>query len=228
MHLLQKHKKKTKATCPRRNTHTRACTHARVSRFLQKYSSAACLSLKSIVIASSATGPTQNHFSQTTNPLQHFSPTTSFHLYIQPLPVRPRPSLPVTSLFGEHCSSISNLGRHGEMRSCTSWDPWLQERDRNQESQWEQVPTQVLKQPTVLHQRSMCWHVLGWALVSLLQQLENYHGDWLSSLWGRGDDCWALSWLVQPEGAGFSSWDQALRATYDCPHPAFCSPVGYT
>jgi len=53
-----------------------------------------CLSLKSIVVGSSATGQTQNHFSQITNYLQHFSPTTSFHLCIQPLPVRPRPGPP--------------------------------------------------------------------------------------------------------------------------------------
>lgn len=158
--------------------------------------------------------------------LQHFGPTTSSHLYIQSLLVRPRPGPPITSLFSEHCSSIFNLGRHGEMRSWTSWDPWLQERDQNKESQWEQVPTQLLKHPTILHQRSMCWHFLGWALLSLLQQLENYHGDCdcLSSFQGTGDNWWAQSWPAQPEGAGFSSWDQTSGATHGCTHPAFLQP----
>lgn len=128
---------------------------------------------------------------------QHLSPTTSFHLYIQRLPVRPRPGPPITLLFGEHCSSASNLGSHGEMRS---WPTKIfQERDQKKEYQWEQVPTQLLKQPTILPApctKGACVGMfLGWALVSSLQQLENYHGDsdCFSSLPGKGVNYWALS-----------------------------------
>lgn len=231
-----------KSTRKKWKLHAQRETHTHTQRYVQVFTEillSCCLSLKSIVIESPATGQTQNHFSQTTNHLQHFSPTTSFHLYIQSLLERPRPGPPITSLFSEHCSSIFNLGRHGEMRSWTT--EILGSRKgtsgrtesselQNKESHWEQVPTQLLKHPTIPHQRSMCWHFLGWALLSLLQQLENYHGDCdcLSSFQGTGDNWWAQSWPAQPEGAGFSSWDQTLGATHGCTHLLFCSPVDYT
>lgn len=117
-----------------------------------------------------------------TKPLQSdHQPPTAVQIYYQfpplhPTIVRLRPGPP---LFGKHYSSTSNLDRHGEMRSWTSWDPWLHERDQNGESQREWVPPWLMKQLTILHQRSMCWRFLGWALVSLLQQLASW---WLWQL----------------------------------------------
>lgn len=74
-------------------------THRHISRCLQKY-----WAEKTQLLPVSEVHSRGIFCCQTTNHLQHSSPTTGFHQCIQPLPAGCRPGSPIALLLGELCS----------------------------------------------------------------------------------------------------------------------------
>lgn len=102
-----------------------------------------------------------NFLSSDHQPPTALQPYHQFHQCIQPLPAGCWSDSPLTLIVGDTAGADRQMKT--QMREVLS-----SRKGTRMESQWEQV-LQLPKQPTILRQSSMCWHVLVWALVSLLQ-----------------------------------------------------------